>query len=202
MRTSIKSIKRILLIIGCTILLNSNDQLFSQQFEYAEKSSQPRSLFLGFGLGINDYGLGLNLEVPISQGSSLNGNIGIGGWGLKLGGSINFYPKNEHNEFSIGYAYASGLRNFHTSLTVEPNGTQQTLDLDLYGVSTINLLYTYNIKIGASSKLAFSGGYAICLTSNAYNIKNSVTLDQTSKLVMDWMQPGGFIFGIKLMIGL
>ena len=122
--------------------------------------------------------------------------------GFEIRGSINFYPKNDHNEFSVGYAYASGLKNFSTSLTVEPNGSQQTIDFDLYGVSTINLMYTYNVKVGASGKLALSGGYAICLTSDAYKIKNAVTLDQISELVIDWMQPGGFIFGIKLMIGL
>lgn len=179
-----------------------NNQLFCQQFDYADKPVKTQPFYFGFGLGINDYGIGINLEAPLSQGTSVNGNVGIGGWGFKLGGSINFYPLNNiHNEFSLGYSYASGIKKFNTELTVEPYGNRQTVNLDLFGVSSINLIYTYNINVGKSSKVALSGGYAICVTQDAYYITNSMALDETSELVMNMMKPGGLIIGVKLMIG-
>jgi hypothetical protein len=190
------------LIFALIFIFQVNNQSFCQQFDYADKPVKTRPFYFGFGLGINDYGIGINLEAPLSQSTSVNGNVGIGGWGFKFGGSINFYPSdNNHNEFSLGYSYASGLKNFNTELTVEPYGNQQTVNFDLYGVSSINVTYTYNINVGRSSKVAISGGYAICLTEDAYDITNSMVLDETSKLVMNMMKPGGLIIGVKLMIG-
>jgi hypothetical protein len=201
MKSIFTASKRIFLFIGFIIILQSGNQLFGQQLEYVNRPVQTRPFYFGFGLGVNDYGLGLNLEAPIAQNLSINGNVGIGGWGLKLGGSINLYSLNNHSEFSLGYSHASGIKDFHTELSVEPNGKEQSVNLDLNQVSTINLIYSYNIKVGRSSKIAFSGGYAICLTNEAYRIKDFVTLDTTSQLVIDMMQPGGLIFGVKLMIG-
>lgn len=176
--------------------------VYSQEFNSDNTVQRPGFMF-GFGLGINEYGLGFGVENFFSDEFSLNANAGIGGWGWKLGGSLNFYPKGagSHPEFSIGYSYASGLKNFETKLTIEPTNSSRLVNLDLNSVGTINVLYTYNIRVGRASKFAFSAGYAIALNQDAYTVKDNVVLDQTSRTVLDITQPGGFIFGIKLMIG-
>jgi hypothetical protein len=200
-------ILRTLLIAGLLFVLQPCNRLFSQQFEYfgEQPVEQPGIpiIYFGFGLGVNEYGLGLNVEVPFTHHFSLNGNAGLGGWGWKFGGSLNIYPYKvtEKHEFSIGYAVASGLQDFDTELPIEPNGEEYMVNLDLNKVHTLNLIYTYNIKAGRSCKAALSLGYAICLTQDPYDVNSSVTLDQTSEQVLRIMQPGGLILGFKFMIG-
>jgi hypothetical protein len=204
MKTISFKIRRIILSIGLLLLLQPANLLFSQQFEYATEQVGMTKLFLGAGLGVNDYGLGLNLEVPLTSNFSINGNAGLGGWGFKLGGSLNYYPFNVNrgNEFSIGYSSASGLQDFTTQLPVEPNGEESNVNLDLNMVGTVNLMYTYNLQVGRSGKIAFTGGYAICLTKEPYVVNSPVTLTSTSMQVLKIMQPGGLIIGIKFMIGI
>ena len=86
-------------------------------------------------------------------------------------------------------------------LTVEPDGAQRTVSLDLHRVNTINLFYTYNIKAGRACKVAFSLGYAICITQDPYDLNSSVTLTSVSEQVLRMSQPGGLILGVKFMIG-
>jgi hypothetical protein len=203
MKTIPNKTKRFFLIVGLFFVLQPGNLLFSQQFEYAVEQPRIPFLYFGVGLGVNDYGLGLNVEVPFTHHLSLNGNAGLGGWGLKLGGSLNFYPFNvtKKHEFSIGYSIAFGLKDFETELSIEPDGEDYKVNLDLKKVHTINLIYTYNLKVGKSCKAAFSAGYAICITQDPYDVNSSVTLTSTSEQFIRIMQPGGLIIGIKFMIG-
>ena len=74
--------------------------------------------------------------------------------------------------------------------------------LDLNQVGTVNLIYSYNFQLGKSSKFVFSAGYAIPVTDKAYELKTiGMTLTETSKEVIDLMQPGGVILGIKILFG-
>ena len=110
-----------------------------------------------------------------------------------MGASFNFYPIDvtKKHEISIGFSSASGLNDFETELTVEPDGAQRTVSLDLHRVNTINLFYTYNIKAGRACKVAFSLGYAICITQDPYDLNSSVTLTSVSEQVLRMSQPGG-----------
>ncbi|HLP73197.1 MAG TPA: hypothetical protein VK155_09860 [Bacteroidales bacterium] len=194
--------KRTILIIACIIACGPGNLLLCQQFENIQQPVPEQHFFIGIGLGVNEYGLGFILETPSLNDFSINLDAGIGGWGWKLGGSMNHYfSNNKHHELSIGYSHASGLKDFETDLSVEPSGNSQSVNLDLMGVSTVNVIYTYNLKVGRTSKIAFSAGYAICLTQDGYKLHSPVTLDRSSDLLLDIMQPGGIIVGIKLMIG-
>ena len=202
MKIKVKKLHLTILIEGL-LLIKPIDHLFGQQI--MQQPYETPSVYFGLGLAINDYGLGLGLEIPLSGKLSINGNAGIGGWGWKIGWSINFYPIQISNksEFSLGYSRASGLQDFTQDLWVEPDERKQPVKLDLNVVETINLIYTYNIKIGNSFKTRISAGYAIPVTKTPYEIKTlGVVLSSTSKQVMDIMQPGGLIFGIRFMFGI
>lgn len=204
MITISEKIKRIFLVGGLLFILQSGSLLYGQQLEYEEEQPQMPGAYIGGGIGINDYGLGFNLEVPVARHLSITGNVGLGSWGYKYGACINFYPVNvtRGNEFSMGISGATGLLNAETEMEIEPNNEKYNVNLDLNKVYTLNMMYTYNLKIGRRNKLAFSAGYAICLTSNTYEVNSDVTLNGTSKQVLEILQPGGVILGVKFMFGL
>jgi hypothetical protein len=205
MKTTMKSLKVIIFITGFLLFIKPADLLLGQQYLQRPVESGYSSVYLGLGLSVNDYGLGIGMEVPLTGKISINGNLGLGGWGLKAGGSLNFYTKQISNksEFSIGYSYASGLKDFNYELWVEPNETQKMINLDLNAVSTINFVYTYNLKIGSFCKAGFSAGYAVPITATPYKVKTQgVILSSTSEQIMDIMAPGGLIVGIRFMFGI
>lgn len=188
-----------------TFVVFFNESMYAQEDSWPSLRTKTPSTFIGVGLGINDYGFGGCLEVPVAEKLSLYGNAGLGGWGWKLGAGVSFYlSKNPYgSSLSIGYASASGLKDFQTELEVEPNNQNSMITLDLYRVGTINLVYAYNFKLGNKSKFALSTGYAIPVTKNAYDVKTSgVTLTETSKQVMNFVQPGGLILGFKFLFGI
>jgi hypothetical protein len=201
MTTTLKKSGLIILLAGALFCIQSMNPLHGQEYS----DVRVPSVYLGPGFEVNNYGFGLGLEIPVSGKMSLTGNAGIGGWGTKIGGTINYYfvDVTGKSELSLGYSRASGLKDFSTDLYVEPNETKQTVKLDLNVVQTINLMYTYNLRIGRSVKVGFTGGYAISLTNTPYTLKTQgVTLTSTSEQVLKIMQPGGVIVGIKFMFGL
>jgi hypothetical protein len=199
-------VKSILLLTGLVFILQSQNGLYGQEFENVSvNETQVRPfLFLGPGLSANEYGIGLTTEIPFSDKFSANANLGLGGWGFKLGGSFNFYPVSvsQKSEFSLGYSWASGLKDFETELWIYPYGDLRTINLDLNPVSTINATYTYNLKVGKTCKLGFSAGYALSINSEPAWILNSTDpLNSDSKSLLDILQPGGLIIGVKFVIG-
>ena len=196
-----------ILVTGIIISMNSIIPADAQKQnpEYYQDQELPNDKFryLGLGMGINDYGMGVCGELSIIKELSVFGNAGIGGWGWKLGGGLMFYPKGGpyKSSLSIGYSHASGLQNFETQLPTvsDPNAT---VLLDLNPVGTVNLVYSYNLILGKSHKVVFSGGYAIALSSNNYDINNGVVLTPESEQVLNILQPGGLILGMKFMFGL
>jgi hypothetical protein len=205
MKTNVKNLQAFFLITGLLLLFTSSGKLFGQENYGNIIATKNPSVYLGLGLGVNDYGLGAVIEIPLSGKISVSGSLGLGGWGWKAGGSLNLYTNqiSERSEFSLGYSYASGLKDFNFEMAVEPNETQRMLNFDLNPVETINLIYTYNLKIGNSCKAGFSAGYAIPVTAEPYYLNTSgVVLSSTSEQIMNIMQPGGLIIGIKFMFGL
>lgn len=195
-----------LFILISVFFLNvtSENNLFGQEYFQNSEATKVSSLYLGLGLGINDYGIGIGLEVPLADKLSIGGNMGLGGWGLKIGGGINLYPKGVPygSEFTLGYSHASGLQGFKQELGVGPNDNKQIVELDLNTAKTINIFYTYNLRVGNTCKAAFSAGYAIQVMSIPYEVKTpGVFLSDTSLEVMNIMEPGGLIIGIKFMFG-
>ena len=169
--------------------------------------------FIGFGMGVNDYGLGLGAEISLNNNLWVYGMGGYSTWGYRLTGGLTYYPgRNGYSSsFSLGYSYASGEKDFVTELDVENTYSyysepeEQEVTLDLNPINTINLIYSYNVRVGRNSKFVFSTGYAISLTDNIYKNKTKYfwgkDLTDGSKDFIKFMAPGGIIIGIKYMIG-
>ncbi|MFN8259205.1 MAG: hypothetical protein U0W24_26180 [Bacteroidales bacterium] len=200
----IKSISYKVVFIGLILFFISSPGFLKAQLSNTNSMSDynPRVLF-GLGISFNEYGAGVGMEFPVAPRLSFLVNAGLGGWGWKLNGGMNLYFKQVpyQSSLSIGYSLASGLEDFKTELEVS-GGTTETVVLDLYKISTINLVYNYNLKVGQASKFVFSAGVAFCLTSNPYDVQSQgITLSSTSEQVLQMMQPGGLVAGIKFMFG-
>lgn len=191
------------LVIFAILALFPYSLLFGQESVNAVEKTKMPLLYLGVGLGVNEYGIGLDLEIPIIRKLSIKGNLGIGGWGWKAGGSLNFYPKNvmDKSEFSIGYSKASGIENVVRSLWLDPDEKEYPVKLAFNPVETINLVYTINVKIKKASKAGFSLGYALPITKNPYSVKSNVDISRNSEQYLKIYQPGGLIIGMKIALG-
>lgn len=162
--------------------------------------------FIGFGTSLNEIGyIGFALEAKLVNRLAFLGHAGVGSWGYKVGGGLQYYLKESGygSSMNIGYAYATGLNNFTYSLETEPYGTKEEVTLDLLGTGTVNVAYAYNFRIGGKNKLAISAGYSIPLATDNYNVKTAgVELNDNSKQVLDIIAPGGVILGVKYMFGI
>jgi hypothetical protein len=136
MRTTGRNFQLIILITALVFIIPAH-LLFGQEDSRIRVETKP-AVYLGLGLSVNDYGLGAGLEIPLTDNISINGNAGVGGWGLKAGCSLNFYTGqiSDKSEFSFGFSHASGLKNFSNQLWVEPNETEQIVNLDLNPAGT------------------------------------------------------------------
>ncbi len=170
------------------------------------ESNGPR-VFLGGGMGINDYGIGIGVQFPVVGPVLGYVDLGSGGWGNKIGIGASYYFDSfvKGPSFSAGVARAAGLEGLETELTVEPNSNKQTVELNCSDVYTLNLKYAYNVPLGRSNRNKFemSIGYAVPFSSDNYTVVTpNVTLDKTSEGVMKMMEPGGLIVGAKFMFGI
>ncbi len=187
----------VVFIPGITLFAGNNPKF--------KKEDATPILLIGVGLGINDYGFGLGLEAPIMKNLSVYGDLGVGGWGSKVGMGFNYHFQQitKGSVISLGISHGSGLKGFETDMMVEPSGDQQRVKLDLNPVNTVNIKYTYNIKLGSKSKFGISAGYSIPFTTDNYKVLTpGVKLTPESETVLNMMQPGGLIFGFRFLFGI
>lgn len=167
---------------------------------------QPPKIFLGVGLGVNDYGFGIGAEFNVYNNFWVYGNAGLSTWNGRLTTGITIYPKSNgyKSSFSFGYSYATSSEDFSANLEVEQPNSKPVMKevlLDQNSVSTLNFKYSYNLKIGKKSKFVFSGGYSVLLTKTLYVNKSLYQLTEKSEDFIKLMAPGGIIVGITFMIG-
>ena len=198
----------ILFICMIWVVLTIHPTLAFSQQQHSIVLEPVPSVFLGFSSGINNYsGLaGVGMEAPLMSSVSLFGQAGLGTWGTKLGAGLRYYPDQIPfgSAWGIGYSVASGLENFETELEVDNPARTQLVLLDLDRVATLNIDYSYNLRLGRMNKISFHAGYSIRLGGNEhYTVKTSgVVLSSTSVQVMRMLQPGGLLLGLSLMIGI
>lgn len=166
------------------------------------------SVYIGIASGINNYSglIGIGLEAPVSPPISLFGQAGLGTWGTKVGGGLRYYqnPNLYGSAWSVGYSQASGLTDFEVEMEIENPKRNETVLLDLEKVGTLNLEYSYNIRVGTKSKISLHLGYAFPLSKgDNYILKTpGVQLSTTSKQSLKMLQPGGLLVGLALMLGI
>jgi hypothetical protein len=191
-------------IILATAFLSCTMSLKAQQPYSSTEEIETPSHFWGLGIMFNEGGLGGALEIPLAQKVYLAGNAGLGSWGYKIGAGITFYPEGVpyKSAYSLGFSHATGLAGFETELFVEPDDQEKDVTLDLLPANTINLMYSYNIRLRTTNKFVLYTGYAIPVTSKAFKLKtDGITLSSTSEQMLQILQPGGLILGFRFMFG-
>jgi len=173
---------------------------------FAQNNHEEQATFIyyGAGFGLNDYGLGVGVEKPLSGLLALYGNAGWGGWGMRYGGGLTFYPHTMDNKtgLSIGYSYAAGIDNRTMKLSTTSNLGEEALRVNFKALSTVNILVSRNYKVGQQSKVVWSVGYAFSLSNDNYSLNNSeLQLDEDAERRISLLEPGGFIFGMRFMFG-
>jgi hypothetical protein len=191
------------LFLKVLLMIFSASVIAQQPYSSTEEVETP-SHFWGLGLMFNEGGLGGALEIPLAQKVYLAGNAGLGSWGYKIGAGITFYPEGVpyKSGYGLGFSHATGLAGFETELFVEPNEQEQDVTLDLLPANTINLMYSYNIRLRTTNKFVLYAGYALPITSKAFKVKtDGITLSSTSEQMLQILQPGGLILGFRFMFG-
>jgi hypothetical protein len=156
--------------------------------------------YLGLGIGLNEIGLlGIAGEIPIANRFSAMGTLGVGGWGVKFRLGANFYPNelSGKNSFGIMYARASGLTGFELT----NDNTNNTYTLNLLPAHNIDFVYNRNLFVGKKSKFVLTAGYTLSLNKMAYEEVNGQSIDITTQQILDLLQPGGLLLGIKFFFG-
>lgn len=197
-----------LFLLTCGLLLLHS--LASAQFVEGydkENSSYDREpehrFFIGAGIGINDYGIGLTGELPIQDQYGVYGNLGVGGWGSKIGfGGIFYFDEViRGGAIQLGFASASGLRDYELEMEVQGNTTEM-VTMDLFRANTLNVQYVHSIALGRNAKLSFQIGRAWSVTRNAYRVTSGHSLSPASEALLEFLKPGGWIVGTRLMFAL
>jgi len=180
-------------------------QAYGQSVATMDNIDFRKNAYLGLGTGINSYtGLfGARLEVPLTDRLHIFGSAGLGSWGYKVGAGMSYNLRNSlyGPAMSIGYASASGLADFETSLETTTSKSE-TVTLDLKQVGNILIMYSYQWKIGKSNKISLGTGYAAKLTTVSYEVKSNHTLSSTSRQAMEIMAPGGLVVSFAFLFGL
>ncbi|MDP3461222.1 MAG: hypothetical protein Q8S18_00365 [Bacteroidales bacterium] len=178
---------------------------FSQTMASSSDVDFRKNAYIGIGTGLNSYTglLGLRLEVPLTDRFFLFGGAGIGSWGYKIGGGLSYNLKKSlfGPAISLGYSSASGLVDFETKLETT-SGTETMVTLDLKEVGNLNLMYSYQWKIGKGNKISLGTGYSFKLTSDFYDVTSNHSLSSSSKQVLEIMAPGGLIVSFAFLFGI
>ncbi|MDN4164666.1 hypothetical protein QWY31_04085 [Cytophagales bacterium LB-30] len=198
--------KILLLVCGLISLPYWASAQFVQGYDKENSTfeREPEYRFLlGAGLAINDYGIGLTGELPIQDQYGVYGNLGVGGWGSKigLGGIFYFDEVIRGGAIQLGFASASGLRDYELEMEVQGN-TTELVTMDLFRANTLNAQYVHSIALGRNAKLCFQIGRAWSVTRNAYRVTSGHTLSPASEALLEFLKPGGWIVGTRLMFSL
>jgi hypothetical protein len=159
---------------------------------------------IGLGTGINNYTaiFGLSANLRIYNKLSLQGGIGIGGWGNKysIGIKYNYYYDGGWS-YGFGYSVCPGENNIKANLQVT-SGTTQQVTLNYLTASTVNLKVGRSWRIGQKNTFYMEYGYAIPIQSNPWKVTDNSVLSSTSISALKLIQPGGLIIGLGFTFGI
>ena len=75
--------------------------------------------------------------------------------------------------------------------------------MNLYDAPTLNFTYQYHIRIGHRVKCVLGTGFAMATVDQPYEVitPKNAQLSDSSKLVMQLLQPGGLMFSVAFQFG-
>lgn len=162
-------------------------------------------VYIGLSTGLNNVVgiIGPELKFTLSPKFLIGAGVGLGSWGYKYSGHLEYHPKGVYSFFiKGGYMHASGLSGMEIKMELS-NGQDENVKMDLYPVGNIFLSFGYAWKLGKKSRFHLEGGYAVPLkTEDYYEVTSGETLSENSKAVMQRLRPGGLLIALGFDIGL
>lgn len=207
MKIEPKYLRTTVAVIACMVLILNPRSLFAQDDLSTTPAAPSKThLYFGLGMGIDAPAgmIGLTAEVPFAKKLSVDLSAGIGAWGWKYTGGLNYYFRQAGLGSSIGLAYslATGAEEFEVSLPVVGNPDGEMVTLDMNPASSLNLMYAYSWQLGKKGKFSLFTGYAVSLSKEPYEVVSNHTLDEVSLLTMKMLKPGGIMLGLMFMLGI
>ncbi len=181
--------------------------LMAQDVDKPLPAPVPR-VYLGGGTGCNDFGImGIGAEFPVSRKLQGYFDLGVGGWGSKVGAGGTYYFDfiNKGSSMSAGISSASGIENMNTGIVDESNVNKDSVFINAKPLYTLNIKYAYSFPLGRShrNKFQLSYGYSIPLSTDNYEIISPGTKENDDiKRRIKILEPGGLILGAKIMFGI
>jgi hypothetical protein len=174
----------------------------------AQNTSNPQiekkpDFYLGIGTGLESFSgvIGMTGDFRLQDNYFVRLGAGIGSWGAKFSAGIRAEKKAGN---SIGYgvyiSWATGLKNFSTQL--ETTTGNKDVKLDLLPGYTLNPTFSYKWLIRKSHKFYIEAGYAVPLQKNVWRVLDNSQLTDSSRKVMEILQPGGLSIGFGFQFAL
>jgi len=196
--------KKLLLLI---LILSGFNLIYGQEKTnpYLKEYEALAKAYIGISTGLNNVVgiIGPELKIVASPKFLVGAGIGIGSWGYKYSGHVEYHPKGVYAFFiKGGYMHATGLSDFEIEMEVT-GGQDEMVTMDLNPVRNVFLSFGYARKLGKKSRFHLEGGYAVPLnTDDYYEVTSGETLSSTSEQVLQMMRPGGLVIALGFDIGI
>jgi hypothetical protein len=194
-------------LYGLLFFVVTSTLAFSQNETKSPVNTFPQ-INIAFSSGSNNFTsyLGFLTEVNLIKNTSVLGGFGIGPWGLKSSVGVRYYNKYPKGIF-YGLSFSSCKGRINDTLNLETfrsdSVVTQKVLVDLKKAHTINLELGYSWQLSKVLRFTLDLGYSIPLNVNPYRIKTEgIVLTESGKQSIDYIEPGGFIFGVAFSIGL
>ena len=207
------------------LLIIATSQLTFGQYESPYKSESQASsvnapnFFLGIGTGLNykTGALGLSLAYRVAPKTLAELNMGIGGYGSKIGLGVVFNAINKSAWCpSLSFSRASGISDLETEVEVEYNGatSKTTTKINLAPMFTLTPGVQRQFVTKNGSRFILEIGFAIPMNtatpefSESFATVNNATVptgllkfSTTQKQIFKILDPAGLSFGLCYYFG-
>jgi hypothetical protein len=191
----------VILLLSSALFVSAQDKLTYEN--YMKRPDELPKFSIGVGTGINNFTalIGPSVNFRVVKLLSLQGGLGLGGWGYKVSGGLILNTSYKGGlYFGAGYSYSPGENNLQMSLPLQ-SGTTQTVHLDYLAAGTINLKAGYSFRMGKVNTFYLECGYAIPMQATAWKVTDGSALASAATETLNILQPGGIILGLGFTFG-
>ena len=146
--------------------------------------------------------LGVSANLRLFSTVSLQGGIGLGGWGSKY--SIGIKYSSHYNGgwyYGLGFSNSPGEKNVKVNMQISTVVTQ-SVTIDYLKESTLNFKVGYDWIMGMKNIFYLEFGYALPLQTDPWRVTDGSSLSATTIEALRLDQPGGLIIGLGFTFGI
>jgi len=173
---------------------------------YGKRNDQSCAKFyVGLSTGINNHSgfLGVNFDVPVTGHFSLGTGLGLSSWGYKSYGEGRFYFKECNRGWALGagVTYNTGFDDFIVEMPTTIGTTDVSMNLEPTANVAVSAYHFFNLGRG-NHRFYLQLGWSQRMNDTPYVITSGHTLNADGKTAMNFVTPGGLIFGFGFSFGL